>query len=71
MSAGDNYLAGQRGANKTELRGSRTVEPGLVMCESIGVIGHQHVQTDVEVECRAEALDEGDDTGLGALAGTA
>ena len=45
---------------------SRTmVEAGPFLFERVDAIDEQHVQGDVEVQCRAEALDEGDGSGAG------
>ena len=58
-------------ALKLYLRWCRAaVKAGAFVFESVGPVHEEHVQVNVEVQCRAEALDEGDgsDTGVAAHA---
>ena len=48
-------------------RCSDAVETGRFVIERVGAVDEEHVQVGVEVQRRAEALDEGD--GAGARAG--
>ena len=41
-----------------------------VLLQRIDPIQNQHVQVDVQIECTAETLDQGDNTGSGAAAGS-
>ena len=47
-------------------RGAATVQAGPFIVERVDAIDEEHMQVDVEVQRRAEALDEGDGSGAGA-----
>ena len=47
-------------------RGAATVQAGPFIVERVDAIDEEHVQVDVEVQRRAESLDEGDGSGAGA-----
>ena len=49
-------------------RSGDAVEPGRFVIERVGAVDEEHVQVRVEVERRAEALDEGDGAGAGVAA---
>ena len=67
QGAGD---AGGDGAEQTLEFGLRrcsdAVEAGLLVFERVGAIDEEHVQVDVEVQRRTDALDEGHGAGAGA-----
>ena len=44
------------------------VETGRFIIERVGAVDEEHVQVGVEIQCRGEALDEGDGSGAGASA---
>ena len=46
-------------------RGAATVQAGPFIVERVDAIDEEHVQVDVEVQRRAESLDEGDGSGAG------
>ena len=47
-------------------RSGATVEAGPFIVERVGAVDEEHVQVDVEIQRRAESLDEGDGSGAGA-----